>query len=102
VREGREVLIIDAENRVQRREIESIWSDERQVVARENLKPGELLCTTPLLFAADGVQVVPRIEGEPAPQTKEGQLATRPGGQPGPEHKPPPGAKPPREGKGRS
>ena len=46
--------------------MEPIWSeDEKVVIPLEggNLKEGEVVCLTPLAYPADGVEVVPTIDG---------------------------------------
>lgn len=65
LRYGREVLIIDEAKTLRRREINLIWAGKDRVIVREGLEPGELLCVTPLAYAADGAAVDPKIEGEP-------------------------------------
>ena len=64
LRNGREVLLIDEAKTLRRREIDLVWADEDRVIVREGLLPGELLCVTPLAYAADGALVNPKIEGE--------------------------------------
>jgi RND family efflux transporter MFP subunit len=101
LRDDREVLIIDADNRIHRRQVDPIWRDETSVVIREGLQAGEVLCTTPLIFAADGAPVAPSIDGQ-APVRKRppgqpegpGAIAGMPGPGPGPNR--PPGATPER------
>ena len=65
LRYGREVLIIDEAKTLRRREIDLVWADKDRVIVRQGLEPGELLCVTPLAYAADGAAVDPKIEGEP-------------------------------------
>ena len=64
LRSGSEILIVDKANKLFRRSIEVLWSDEENVIARDNLKEGELLCLTQVPFAVDGGLCVPDIEGE--------------------------------------
>ena len=64
VRVGNEVLLIDANNLIQRRPIKPIWKDDVHVVVNENLEAGEVLCITPMMFAAEGAVVTPTIAGE--------------------------------------
>jgi RND family efflux transporter MFP subunit len=68
VREGTEVLIVDDQSRLRRRQISRIYSDEDSVVIREGLKPGELLCVTAMAFAVEGakVKVQPAAPGDKA------------------------------------
>ena len=63
VRDGKEVLIIDGENALRRRPISILWKTKDHVVVTDNLRDGEILCTTPMSFAADGATVVPTIDG---------------------------------------
>ena len=37
------------------------------VIAEDPIRAGALLCTTPLSFPADGVSVIPHVEGEAPP-----------------------------------
>ena len=71
LREGREVLIIDGDNKLNRREVEIVWSDSENVVVRKQLAPGEVLCLTPLPYAAEGTPVVPNYVGESTPKLKQ-------------------------------
>jgi hypothetical protein len=98
LRDDREVLIVDPDNRIHRRQVEVIWRDETSVVIREGLQAGEVLCTTPLIFAADGARVVPAIDGQAPAKGPPGQPGG-PGamaGMPGQSRKPaqPPGTQP--------
>jgi len=72
LREGREVLLIEEGNKFIRREVEIVWSDTENVVVRNHLNPGEVLCLTPLTYAAEGAPVVPHIVGESSPEKKRG------------------------------
>ena len=71
LREGREVLLIDGENKLIRREVEIVWSDSENVVVRKQLAPGDVLCLTPLPYAAEGTPVVPNYVGESTPKMKQ-------------------------------
>jgi len=64
LRSGSEVLVIDKANKLFRRTIDVLWSDSDNVVTRDNLKEGELLCLTQVPFAVDGALCIPDIEGE--------------------------------------
>ena len=59
-----EVIVIDQENRIHRKPVEVIWKQGEEVVVQSGLNQGELLCLTPLLFAADGAKVRPVIDGK--------------------------------------
>ena len=84
IRDGKEVLIIDAENKIRRRDVTILWRDEENVIVRDNLAEGEILCTTSMRFAADGAVVEPTIDGvAPAPKGPPGAGFAGAGG-PGP------------------
>jgi RND family efflux transporter MFP subunit len=81
LRDNREVLVVDTNNTIHRREVQVAWKDEESVVIREGLEEGEVLCTTPLVFAADGAVVqptfdgqAPRRQGSPGGSGGEGEL----------------------------
>lgn len=57
VRGERTVLLVDAEQRLQRRELEIVWRDQQNLIVSGPLQAGERLCLTTLPFAADGIQV---------------------------------------------
>lgn len=59
-----EVLIIDEANKFHRNQLDIVWSDEHNAVAREGLRERDLLCLTQVPFAADGALCIPDIEGE--------------------------------------
>ena len=63
VRADDEVLVITADERIQRRRLEVVWSDRDSVVVRSGLEPGERVSLTALPYAPDGAQV--RIGGKP-------------------------------------
>ncbi len=70
VRPGGEVIVIDEKDRIVRTAITPVYSDPEQVVidARVSpLKPGALVCITPIAFPANGAKVQPIIDGV-APQ----------------------------------
>ena len=90
VRDGKEVLLIDAENKIRRRPILAVWRDRENIVVKEGLRAGEVLCLTPMTFAAEGAIVNPTVDGV-APKR-----AKRPGGPGGGPQK---GGQGPRSGK---
>ncbi len=57
VRGQNSIQLIDAEDRLQRREINIIWRDAKNLITSGPLEPGEKLCLTALPFAADGIKV---------------------------------------------
>lgn len=64
LRKGGEILLIDDANKLFRRSLDILWSDENNVVTRGGLKEGELLCLTQVPFAVDGALCIPDIEGQ--------------------------------------
>ena len=82
--EGDQVLMINESNQLVRRVVEPVWSDTEQMIVKEGLEPGELLCLTPVTFAGDTLEVIPRIEGEePKPPSRPGPPSPGDGGGPG-------------------
>jgi len=63
LREEREVLIVDEQQRLQRRAVNIAWSDERVAAIDEGLNDGELLIVTPLSTVTDGTPVRASIDG---------------------------------------
>ncbi len=86
VREGSQVVIIDAENKIHRRSLTVLWRTRDSVIAsRESLKPGETLCLTNLPFAIDGASVKPTLTELPRPAKSGPQpLTTTPAAPPPP------------------
>jgi len=62
VRGEQTVYLLDAEDRLRRRELELLWRDEQSLVASGPLQSGDQLSLTALPFAADGIRV--QIAGE--------------------------------------
>jgi len=82
--DGDEVLIIDADSLIQRRPVSMVASDEENIIVREGLEEGEVLCLTPMRFAAEGVRVVATIDGvPPKPQGPPKGMGPPVGGRPG-------------------
>jgi len=69
MREGNEVLIVDADSRLERRPVSVAWSDESNVVITEGLAAGEVVNVTPLAVASSGTLVSASIDGAPARPT---------------------------------
>ena len=65
LRESREVLIIDANDEIQRRQVTVAWSDDELVAISEGLEEGELLVITPMSTVTDGTPVRATIDGVP-------------------------------------
>lgn len=70
-----EVMIIDSENRIQRRQVTVLWEEESSVVIRDGLNDGDQLCTSYVPFAANNT-VVRLLNGKEVTKNK----ATRHGG----------------------
>ncbi|HAO65808.1 MAG TPA: hypothetical protein DCR17_03870, partial [Verrucomicrobiales bacterium] len=62
-----EVILIDKENRIFRKPVEIILKQGEEVIVKSGLQQDDLLCLTPLLFAADGAKVRPVINGKAPP-----------------------------------
>lgn len=62
-----EVILIDKENRIFRKPVEIILKQGEEVIVKSGLQQDDLLCLTPLLFAADGAKVRPVINGKALP-----------------------------------
>jgi RND family efflux transporter MFP subunit len=65
VRGEQTVHLVDADNHLQRRNLQILWRDEQQVVTSGPLSAGERLSLTALPFAAEGIEV--RIAGQASP-----------------------------------
>ena len=68
VRAGNEIILISPQNTLRRLTVEPLVGDEKQIVVAANLpkslKEGDVLCTTPIPFPADGARVLPTIDGQ--------------------------------------
>ena len=68
VRVSGEVLLIDNESRIQRRKVHPVWKGEREVVLPAEgggIRPGEIICLTPMAYPVNGTQVIASIDGQP-------------------------------------
>jgi RND family efflux transporter MFP subunit len=65
LRDGAEVLVVDADSRLQRRPVTVAWTDGERAVVVDGLAPGEVVNVTPLAVAATGTLVAATIDGEP-------------------------------------
>lgn len=65
LREEREVLVVDGNETIQRRQVTVAWSDESVAAISDGLEVGDLLVTTPLSTVADGTPVRASIDGVP-------------------------------------
>lgn len=60
VRFGKEVKVIDEDDRIRFREVTVVWSDLPDLVVRDGLEDGDRICLTALPFAVEGAKVDPR------------------------------------------
>ena len=65
VREGDQVLLIDAEEKLRTRQITVAWGGPDHVVVSSGLKEGDMLCTVPLHYAVEGSRV--KVKQMPLP-----------------------------------
>ncbi len=65
LREEREVLIVDENGAIQRRQVRVAWSDELVAAVSDGLAKGDLLVVTPMSTVADGTPVRATIDGVP-------------------------------------
>jgi len=67
VRAGNEVILITPENRLRRLTVEPLLGDGESIVIAAGVptspKEGDVLCLTPIPFAAEGATVLPLIDG---------------------------------------
>lgn len=63
LREGVEVLVVDGDSRLQRRQVEVAWTDGEHAVVTAGLEAGEVTNITPLAVAASGTLVAATIDG---------------------------------------
>ena len=61
VRENSQILLVDKHNKLQMRSIKAIWEDDQIMVINSGIAEGELLCLTPVTFAAQGITVKPML-----------------------------------------
>jgi RND family efflux transporter MFP subunit len=65
LREGSEVLVVDGDSRLQRRQVDVAWADDDQTVIIDGLQAGEIVSVTPLAAAASGARVQAIVDGVP-------------------------------------
>jgi len=58
-----QVLLVDAQNTIQRRAVDVVWREGEQVIVGAGLQAGERISLTPMPFARAGTAVA--IAGEP-------------------------------------
>jgi len=59
LRNDQQVLVVDTDNRIQRRDVEVIRIDREDVLIRLSLAHGERICISPLQVVIEGMQVEP-------------------------------------------
>lgn len=72
LREEREVLIMNSDNRIERRAVTVAWSDDEEAAISAGLEQGDMLVTTPLSTVSDGTPVEVVGESNPKPEQKQG------------------------------
>lgn len=72
LREDREVLLLNKDSQIERREVVVAWADEQTAAISDGLEDGSILVTTPLSTVTNGTPVRAAIDGEPAPR-REGR-----------------------------
>lgn len=65
VRENSQILLVDKHNKLQMRSIKAMWEDDQIMVINNGIAEGELLCLTPVTFAAQGIKVKPMLDSKP-------------------------------------
>lgn len=65
MRRNNEIMVIDEDDSVERRQVDVIWSDNNEVVVKRGLNEGERISLTPLPFAVSGTKVQIAPEKQP-------------------------------------
>ena len=79
LREDREVLLVNKDNQLERREVIVVWADEQSATISDGLEVGDVLVTTPLSTVTNGTPVRATIDGK-APSPTEGRRQGSSGG----------------------
>ena len=70
VRDSGDVLIVDADSRLERRPVAVAWTDGEYAIVTQGLEAGDVINVTPLAVAASGTLVAATIDGvPPAPRS---------------------------------
>jgi RND family efflux transporter MFP subunit len=77
VRENSQILLVDKHNKLQMRAIKAIWEDDQVLVINSGITEGELLCLTPVTFAAQGITVKPMLNGKPLFTNEKGKVKNK-------------------------
>ena len=75
IREKAELLIVDEESRLQKRNVTITWSDDEYAAVSEGLEDGDILTLTALGAVTNGTQVKATIDGEKPPAGQRGDTA---------------------------
>ncbi len=59
IRNNNQVLVVDAENKMHYREVEIFRFEEERVLVSGGLRPGEIVCISPIQAVVDGMTVQP-------------------------------------------
>ncbi len=82
VRAGNEILLISPQNKLRRVSVSSLISDAETIVvladSGQEPREGDVLCLTPIPFAAEGATVLPLIDGAMGPAVEPGDGKTKP------------------------
>ena len=71
VRDSGDVLIVDADSRLERRPVSVAWTDGEYAIVTGGLEAGDVINVTPLAVAASGTLVAATIDGvPPAPRSR--------------------------------
>jgi multidrug efflux pump subunit AcrA (membrane-fusion protein) len=65
LRDASQVLVVDAEDRLQFRTVDLLRLHQDEVFVRGGLAPGERVCVSPLQTVVEGMPVVPVTDGAP-------------------------------------
>ncbi len=82
LREDREVLLVNEESQLERREVTVLWSDETTAVIKDGLAAGMVLVTTPLSTVTNGTPVRATVDGVAPPPLRRGGPQSGGGGRP--------------------
>ncbi len=63
LREGREVLLVDDQGRIERRPVTVAWTDDTQAAISDGLESEQVLVTTPMSTVANGTPVRAVVDG---------------------------------------
>ncbi len=71
------ILIVDQDNKVQRREVEIVWHDAENIVVRSGLNSGDRIISTAMPYATDGAEI--KLPGQTNDNTADFDNITRAG-----------------------